>query len=66
MAVFAIVFTFINADKKTSVIVLFFCLAFFVFQLVNNFKEERISPMDSKILIKELEKRVEAVNLWDK
>ena len=29
-------------------------------------KEEKNSPKDSEILVNELKKRVEAVNLWDK
>lgn len=29
-------------------------------------KEKRFSPIDSEIMINELKKRVEAVNLWDK
>jgi len=38
----------------------------FGYNLLVNTKEETNSPKDSEILIKELEKRVEAVNLWDK
>ena len=62
MAIIAIVLT-------VSPIVLVFCLLFllfFVFQLFNSAKEQKNSPKDSKIMIKELQKRVEAVNLWDK
>ena len=36
------------------------------YRLFLNSKEEKNSPKDSEILINELEKRVEAVNLWDK
>ena len=34
--------------------------------LIKNSKEKKNSPKDSEILIKELEKRVVAVNQWDK
>ena len=66
MAILAIVLAFINEDKTASLIVLVFCLLFFVFQLFNNTKEQNYSHNDSQIMINELEKRVEAVNLWDK
>ena len=66
MAIIAIVLAVANVDKTVSPIVLVFCLLFFVFQLFNSAKEQKNSPKDSKIMIKELQKRVEAVNLWDK
>ena len=66
LAIVAIVFAVMAADKTVSTIVLFLCLAAFVFKLFNSTKEKSNSPKDSEILIKELEKRVEAVNLWDK
>ena len=65
-AIVAIIFAIIAANKTAPLIVLVFGLAFFVFQLFTTSKEEENSPKDSEILIKELEKRVEAVNLWDK
>ena len=40
--------------------------ALFVYTLFSTFRGKRYAPDDSLILIKELEKRVEAVNLWDK
>ncbi len=41
-------------------------LGFFIAQLVAGVKEEKCSSEDSEIMVYELEKRVEAVNLWDK
>ena len=41
-------------------------LALGIYVLCVIVREKRYSPSDSLILIKELEKRVEAVNLWDK
>ena len=46
--------------------VLAFGLISFGIKLFYSTKEEKNSPKDSAVLIKELEKRVEAVNLWDK
>ena len=66
MAIIAIVLAVANVDKTVSPIILVFCLLFFVFQLFNSAKEQKNSPIDSEIMIKELENRVEAVNLWDK
>ncbi len=66
MAILAILLAVSNVDKTVSPIVLVLCLLFFVYQLFNNAKEQKNSPKDSEILINELEKRVEAVNLWDK
>jgi len=65
-AIFSIMFAIINVDITASLIVLFLCLVFFVFQLFTTAKEKNNSPKDSEILIKELKKRVDAVNLWDK
>ena len=66
MAIIAIILAVANVDKTVSPIILVFCLLFFVFQLLNNAKEEKNSPEDSEIMVKEFQKRVEAVNLWDK
>ncbi len=65
-AVFALAFTFVCDYKLYSVIVFALCLVFFVYRMSIVLKEKNNSPNDSKILIRELEKRVEAVNLWDK
>ena len=66
VAIVAIIFAFISADKTSSLIILVICLVFFVFQLLTNSKEEKNSPEDSETLINELKNRVDAVNLWDK
>lgn len=42
------------------------CLVFFGLNFGTASQDEKNSPKDSEILIKELEKRVNAVNLWDK
>ena len=62
IAIFAIVI----ANKTVSPIILFLCLLFLVFQLYTVAKEKNNSPKDSEILIKDLEKRINAVNQWDK
>ena len=56
-AIIAIVLAVAYLDKIVSPIVLVFCLLFFVFQLFNSAKEQKNSPKDSKIMIKELQKR---------
>jgi len=66
MAVFAIAFTIITKVKTYYLPILALGLMFFGIKLFVSTKEEKNSPKDSEILIKELEKRVEAVNLWDK
>lgn len=66
MAILAIVLAVTEVDKTVSPIVLVFCLLFFVFQLFNNANEQKNSPNDSEVMIKELQKRVETVNQWDK
>ena len=66
MVIIAIILAVANVDKTVSPIILVFCLLFLVFQLLNNAKEEKNSLKDSEIMIKELQKRVEAVNLLNK
>ncbi len=66
MVISAIIFAIINVGKTASFIVLVLGLVFLAFQLFTATKEEKNSPKDSEILIKELEKRVDAVNLWEK
>ncbi len=61
-----LIFAFLSDDKIWFLLVLALSLGGFIFYLFNNLKEEKNSPEDSKILINELKKRVEAVNLWDK
>ncbi len=65
-AVFAAVLALMSDDKISSILILGMGLAFFISQLLATLKEEKSSPKDSEILIKELEKKIEAVNLWDK
>lgn len=64
IAIFAIIFAIISGDKKLFLLV--FALVFLAFQLFAGSKEKKNSPKDSDVLIKELEKRIEAVNLWEK
>ena len=59
-------FCFYHSLSKILIPILFLGLLLFGFKLFSATKEEKNSPMDSEILINELEKRVEAVNLWDK
>lgn len=64
--VLAIVFAIADKNKIYYLPVLLICVLLFGYKLLVNTKEEKNSSNDSEILIKELEKRVEAVNLWDK
>lgn len=66
VVILAIILNVTNQDKTVSPIILVLCLVVFVFQFFNTAKEKRTSPKDSEIMIQELQKRVEAVNLWDK
>lgn len=66
VVVFAIIFAIKSADKTASLIVFVLGLVFFISQLFTSTQEGKNSPNDSEILVKELEKRVDAVNLWDK
>lgn len=66
MAVFAIALTIIGKEKTFYLPILALALVFFGIKLFAGTKEEKNSPKDSEILIKELKKRVEAVNLWEK
>ena len=66
MSVLAVIFALGHSDKKAPFVVFALCCAFFILQLINTLKEKKSAPEDCRILIKELEKRVEAVNLWDK
>ena len=66
MSVFAIVSAVADFGKKAPYIIFVLCCALYVFQLINTLKEKKNAPRDSKIMVEELEKRVNAVNLWDK
>ena len=66
MAVLAIALNVANLVKTFSTLGLILCVGFFVFRLLNTANEKQSAPKDSEIMVKELEKRVEAVNHWDK
>ena len=66
LAVFAIIGIIIFKVKTYHLPVLAFGLISFGIKLFYSTKEEKNSPKDSAVHIKEHEKRVEAVNLWDK
>lgn len=65
MSILAIILGVAGIDKTVSPIVLIICLIFCVYQLFCVGNEQTNSHNDSEIMIKELEKRVEAVNRWD-
>ena len=65
-AIFAVVFAVTGADKTVPLIASVLCLLFFALVFFYNTKEKGNAPNDSEILVRELEKRIEAVNLWDK
>ncbi len=57
----------IETKEKVYLPVLFaLCLVGWIFRFISKTKERKNSPKDSEIMIKELEKRVNAVNYWDK
>ncbi len=57
----------IETKEKIHLPVLYaLCLVGGVFRFISKIKEKKNSPKDSEIMIKELEKRVNAVNYWDK
>ena len=66
LAVFAIIGIIIFKVKTYYLPVLAFGLISFCIKLFYSTKEEKNSPKDSTVLIKELEKRIIAVNQWDK
>lgn len=66
MSVFAMVSAIADSAKKAPYIIFVLCCALFFFRLINTLKEKKNAPRDSKTMIAELEKRVDAVNLWDK
>ena len=66
MSIFAIVLA-IKLDYKMYYIpILALAILFYGIELFATTKEKKNSPKDSETLIKVLENRVEAVNLWDK
>ena len=66
IGVLAIVFAIVSKSEIYYLPFLLLGVLLFGQKLFINTKQETNSPKDSEILIKELEKRVEAVNLWDK
>lgn len=66
MAAISIVFVVLSKSQMYYLPILVLTLPFFGFKFFFVTEEENNSQKDSEILIKELEKRVEAVNLWDK
>ena len=66
IGVLAIVFAIVSKSEIYYLPILLLGVLLFGQKLFINTKQETNSPKDSEILIKELEKRVEAVNLWDK
>ncbi len=66
MAIIGCILVAISDNKLYAFAILAVCLAVAAFSLFTNAKEEENSPADSDILINELQRRVEAVNLWDK
>ena len=66
MAAISIVFVVLSKTQMYYLPILILALPLFSFKFFAGTKEEKNSKTDSEILIKELEKRVEAVNYWDK
>lgn len=66
IVMFYIAFAISKGNISVYLIFLILVLVFWIFKLRDATWEKSNSPKDSEILIKELEKRVEAVNLWDK
>ena len=66
MSLFSLASVVLDFTRNKPYIIFVFICAFFVFQLISTLKEKSNAPNDSRKMIEELEKRVEAVNLWDK
>ena len=66
IVMFYIAFAISKGNISVYLVFLILVLVFWIFKLRDATWEKSNSPKDSEILIKELEKRVEAVNLWDK
>lgn len=65
MSVLAIIFAVV-ANQKVPYIILALVCAIAIFKLIDTLKEKENAPEDSGIMVGELKKRIEAVNLWDK
>lgn len=66
LTVAALALAIIVPDKKQYLILFVFALLFYAYRLFTGSKEKKNAPKDSEVLIRELENRVQAVNLWDK
>lgn len=68
LGLFAILLSFVYPNEKSVYLIPFgfICTVLLICRLISASKEEKHAPKDSAILIHELEKRVQAVNLWDK
>ena len=64
--VFTAIFAVVIQNNILLLLMATLYLASLVFELSVTEKGKRNSPKDSEILIKELEKRIDAVNNWDK
>lgn len=65
-AIGAIISAVLSFESYFTIAMLILALIFLVWQLFFTPKEKDFAPADSATMINELEKRVEAVNLWDK
>lgn len=59
------IYCLINIHKPMYSLLMVICIAGFVYDVITILKEKRNSADDSKILVKELENKVDAVNRWD-
>lgn len=66
MIIIAIIFGIISGQALISILILVAAVIAHIVIFSSASREGVDAPIDSEILIKELEKRVEAVNLWDK
>ena len=65
VTVFGIVFAVSAKEPAVTLAVLILCLGFWFYQLLVNLQKQNSAPADSYVLIKELERRVDAVNHWN-
>ncbi len=68
LGIFAVILTVLYPEENFVALLAvgIVCIALLISRLISATKEEKHAPKDSAILIHELEKRVKAVNLWDK
>lgn len=66
MAIVGILLAVVTKEKISSLLLLAFSFAFFFYQMLALPSDKNYSHQDSEILVKELKKRVDAVNEWDK